>query len=105
MIRKQFYISSEQDHLLKRRARELGVSEAELVRRGLDFVLCDKVRALPTSVQLAALEAFLDGADTIVATSAPVRGDRWRREDAYDDERQARLMRLNPFLLGAGEIL
>lgn len=36
MIRKQLYITREQDRALKRRARALGVSEAELVRRALD---------------------------------------------------------------------
>lgn len=38
MVRKQVYIEKRQDELLERRARELGVSEAELVRRGIDQV-------------------------------------------------------------------
>lgn len=36
MIRKQLYITREQERSLKRKARELGISEAELVRRALD---------------------------------------------------------------------
>ena len=36
MIRKQIYIEPMQDALLKRRARELGMSEAQLIRRCLD---------------------------------------------------------------------
>jgi hypothetical protein len=36
MIRKQVYIRPDQEVLLKRRARELGVTEAELIRRGID---------------------------------------------------------------------
>ena len=36
MIRKQLYITREQDRSLKRKARELGLSEAELVRRAID---------------------------------------------------------------------
>ena len=36
MIRKQLYITREQERSLKRKARELGVSEAELVRRAID---------------------------------------------------------------------
>ena len=35
MVRKQIYIEAEQEQLLKQRARELGVSEAELIRRGI----------------------------------------------------------------------
>jgi hypothetical protein len=33
MVRKQVYIEPEQDALLKRRAAQLGVTEAELIRR------------------------------------------------------------------------
>ena len=38
MVRKQIYIEPEQDKLLKQRARELGISHAELIRRGIDQV-------------------------------------------------------------------
>jgi hypothetical protein len=41
MIRKQLYMSEEHERALKARARELGVSEAELVRRMLDDLLLD----------------------------------------------------------------
>jgi hypothetical protein len=41
MVRKQFYISDEHERALKARARELGISEAELVRRMLDGLLLD----------------------------------------------------------------
>ncbi len=36
MIRKQVYIRPEHDKLLKRRARELGVTEADLIRHGIE---------------------------------------------------------------------
>jgi hypothetical protein len=39
VIRKQLYISEEHERALKARARELGISEAELVRRMLDGLL------------------------------------------------------------------
>jgi hypothetical protein len=41
VIRKQLYISDEHERALKARARELGISEAELVRRMLDGLLLD----------------------------------------------------------------
>ena len=41
VVRKQLYISDEHERALKARARELGVSEAELVRRMLDGLLLD----------------------------------------------------------------
>ena len=41
VVRKQLYISEEHERALKARARELGVSEAELVRRMLDGLLLE----------------------------------------------------------------
>lgn len=38
-VRKQFFIDREQSRRLKARAAELGVSEAELVREGIERVL------------------------------------------------------------------
>lgn len=38
MVRKQVYIEAEQERLLKQRSKELGVSEAELIRRGIDLI-------------------------------------------------------------------
>ena len=39
MIRKQLYITPEQDRALKQQSRALGLSEAELVRRALNEVV------------------------------------------------------------------
>jgi hypothetical protein len=41
MIRKQLYLEERQHRALKRRAEELGVSEAEVMRRALDDALRD----------------------------------------------------------------
>jgi hypothetical protein len=38
MIRKQVYIEPRQDRMLKRRARQRGVTEAEIIREALDRV-------------------------------------------------------------------
>jgi hypothetical protein len=38
MVRKQVYITPEQDKKLKECAQRLGVSEAELIRRGIELV-------------------------------------------------------------------
>jgi hypothetical protein len=48
VVRKQLYRSEEHERALKARARELGVSEAELVRRMLDGLLLEgKGEGLP----------------------------------------------------------
>lgn len=39
MVRKQLYIEESQDKALKRRAKKLGISEAEVVRKALDAAL------------------------------------------------------------------
>lgn len=36
MIRKQIYIESHQDGILKQKARSLGITEAEVIRRAID---------------------------------------------------------------------
>jgi hypothetical protein len=41
VVRKQLYISEEHERALKARARELGISEAELVRLMLDGLLLE----------------------------------------------------------------
>lgn len=38
MVRKQVYIEERQDEALKRRAHELGVTESQLIRDGIDIV-------------------------------------------------------------------
>lgn len=42
MVRKQLYVTEDQDVRLKRMAAEQGVSEAELVRRALDRALSEQ---------------------------------------------------------------
>ena len=38
MVRKQVYIGPDQERFLKRRARELGITEADLIRQALDLL-------------------------------------------------------------------
>ena len=44
MIRKQVYIREDQESRLKRASKELGVSESELIRSGLDKAMADAVK-------------------------------------------------------------
>lgn len=89
MVRKQIYIEREQDRLLKRRAKELGVTESDLIRRGIDQV--DRTHAgLPLD------RAAWDDELTFIRERARVqelgltRG--WTREELYE-ERLERLSR------------
>ena len=65
MIRKQLYITEAQNARLKRRARELGLSEAKLTRRALDGFLqgegnAEPPRAATESAREHALDELLE---------------------------------------------
>lgn len=82
MVRKQVYIEPEQDRLLKRRAKELGVTESDLIRRGIDQV--DRAHAgLP--LDRAAWEEEL----TFIRERARIqelsRTRGWTREELYQE--------------------
>ena len=86
MIRKQLYIDPIQDAALKRKARELGVSEAELVRRALNVALSEEI---PASKQKnAALESFLANSLRLSKIYRPDDAYRFKRDDAYSSERR-----------------
>lgn len=78
MIRKQVYIEPSQDEAIKRRSRELGVSESDLLRRGLDQI-------------------------TYIVTKEPRDAAAWAAELAFIHERAAPGS-LEPTWLGAARL-
>lgn len=91
MIRKQVYIEKRQDRVLKRRAKELGVTEADLIRRGIDLL-----GQRPLSEPLPRrLEALAESERYIRAhrrLKVPQTGRGWTREELYEE----RLARYGP---------
>ncbi len=85
MLRKQVYIEPEQDRVLKQQAKKLGVSEAELIRRGIDQV--GRVfAALPLD-----LTAWQDEMAFILKRArlrALGRRRGWTREELYEERLQ-----------------
>ncbi len=81
MIRKQIYIDPDQDALIKQRARELGISKAELIRR----CLADMGRqAVAISVDERAWEDELAFMQKRAQTVSSRQGHRkWTREALY----------------------
>ncbi len=80
MIRKQVYIAPQQDEKLKRLTKRLGVTEAELIRRGIE--------ELPEAVAPASREEAVRDLLRMMeqrAVRLPKGGGttRWRREDLY----------------------
>ena len=86
MIRKQIYIESRQDNNLKKQARDLGVTEAEVIRRAIDRQM--------TSVRLDIRDLKAWEREKVFITKRMAKGQapgrrQWKREDAYEE----RLMR------------
>lgn len=80
MIRKQVYIEARQEQLLKTLAKELHVTEAELIRRGID-------RGLDRMAGVHLDPAAWDEAERYILARkrrGAVKGKRrWTREDLY----------------------
>jgi hypothetical protein len=83
MIRKQIYIGKDQDGMLKRAARSSGVSQAELIRRGIGKGIAD-IAELPVGNDLAWRKAM--GVMNKRARNSGITGKKrtWKREDLYD---------------------
>ena len=81
------YISEEHERALKARAREFGVSEAELVRRMLDGLLLEGEggRRLAGAGAVEALEGFLAEADRLAVSHRFPEGYKFYRDELYED--------------------
>lgn len=91
MIRKQVYIEERQERVLKRRAKELGLTEAELIRRGIDALDRDPARG-PHPRRLDALAASERYIRKRRRQRVPQTGRGWTREELYEE----RLARYGP---------
>lgn len=90
-IRKQIYIEAEQNNLLKEKARQTGLSEAEIIRQAIDQHIISvnvdpsaSLRVKSPTPNLSAWErekAFIAGLEN--RPSEPGKRD-WRREDLYE---------------------
>jgi len=89
MVRKQLYIEAAQDLALKKRAKALGMSEAEVVRAALDAAFREPDGApSPPPGNARAIEALL-AASKEMAQARMGLTQRWTREELYD-EREGR---------------
>ena len=86
MVRKQVYIEPEQAELLKQRANELGMSEADLIRRCIDQ-LAQGQTPIPFN-QKAWHEEIADIREQARLQKALGSQRHWTREDLYDERLQ-----------------
>lgn len=83
MIRKQLYIEPRQEEMLKRRSRELGIAEAELIRQGIEHVLSsDGDREVARLDAWRQIRAFVDKLKNL---DVPQTGRDWTREELYEE--------------------
>lgn len=81
MVRKQIYIDTQQEKVLKAKAKELNIPESEIIRQGINNLI--KMPIVPKKDIKAWKEAkrFIQN----LITKGPVRGKRrWTREELYD---------------------
>jgi hypothetical protein len=84
MIRKQVYLEPRHDRMLKKRASQRGVTEAQLIREALDHVDVKPVRRRDVDVEAARRAlAFMRSLSTR-GSKAP-KGRTWTRESLYED--------------------
>lgn len=80
-VRKQIYIEPYQEIILKRLARDTGVSEAELIRQAIDH----QAQLLQYPAQdLAAWEEEKLFIQQLIAQGDVSGGRTWQREDLYE---------------------
>ena len=82
MVRKQVYITNEQEKLLKRRAKALGVTESEIMRRGIDAA--DRATASFPFDREAWEDALLFMKER-ARLNVPQTGRSWTREELYEE--------------------
>jgi hypothetical protein len=82
MIRKQIYIEPLQDVNLKKQAKTLGITEAEVIRRAIDSQMSFLVPGLRDRSAWEREKAFI--AQRMAGKPLPG-GRKFRREEAYED--------------------
>jgi len=81
MERKQVYLEADQNRRLRALSRRRGVTESELIRRGVNRVLDEPLPFEPDPQAWKEVLAFIDS----LIAKGPVKGKRtWKREDLYE---------------------
>lgn len=82
MIRKQVLLNARQDALIKRRARELNVSEADVLRERVDGLALEEAPAELDRKAWLRERRFIHSRAGLVSMTA---GRTWTREELYDE--------------------
>lgn len=88
MVRKQLYLEEYQNKALKQRAKELNISEAELMRRALDDALTDNLHKRPISKKVEILQKLFAVADRMVEEHPIDTAYKFNRQELYEEDRR-----------------
>lgn len=91
MVRKQFYIFKHQDELLKRLAKERGLSESEIIRQAIEHEAAENLDHSASS-EWKAIRDFITLARSKRSQETKAEPYRWNREEIYA-ERENRWLR------------
>ena len=83
MVRKQVYIEQSQEEALRRAARKTGMSQAELVRRGIEKGMADLLDIAPRT-DTAWKKALKVMKARLLERGVQQSRRRWKRNDLYD---------------------
>jgi hypothetical protein len=82
MIRKQVHVEPRHEEFLKRRSKALGISEAELIRRGIDQLAWGPVKEQVDQCAWEVAKVFIQQRRRL---EAPQTGRTWTREQLHDE--------------------
>ena len=85
MIRKQVYIEQRHERMLKKRASQRGVTEAELIREALDSAETRAVSSGPRDADASAARRAITFMRSLSVSRHPGRSPTWTRESLYED--------------------
>jgi hypothetical protein len=83
MVRKQVYIRDDQEARLKRASKEAGITESELIRRGVDQATAEVLKGPRDPEAWAELMAFVKKRSEM---QVPQTGRSWTRDELYENE-------------------
>lgn len=81
MIRKQIYVRADQEAMLKKKASQLGISEAELIREYID----EAVQRPTASEREEAKRRLLASMRERAKLRVPQTGRDWTRDELYEE--------------------
>jgi hypothetical protein len=83
MVRKQVYLRADQEANLKRASKELGVTESEVIRRGVDKTTAEVLKGPRDPQAWAELMEFVKKRGEM---KVPQTGRSWTRDELYEDD-------------------